>query len=108
MAHKPECDKSKDPNKPCNLNCEAVPSAIQTCWDCGQEIGVNEKKCPKCQADIEAAKEEDSLIERALKRLALKKKKTRAAPIVDTPPVVAVSRFKTPGLAKLFTQKKKE
>jgi hypothetical protein len=90
------------------MNCEAAPAATQTCWDCGQEIGASEKTCPKCHADIEAAKEEDSLIERALKRLAAKKKKTRPAPDTPAATTTPVSRFKTPGLAKLFPGKKKE
>lgn len=110
MAHKPDCPKSKDVNAACTLKCEETPAPeTQICGDCGQEVGVNEKICPKCKADLEAAKEEDSLVERSLKRMKTKKeaakKKTSPAPPEVAP---AASRYKSPGLAKLFNRKTKE
>lgn len=100
MAHKPECAKTKDPNAACSLNCEAP--ALQTCWDCEQEIGASETKCPKCGADLALQKAEDDVVERSLKRLAKKRKKTKQplTPVPVPEPVKPAHPFSA--LGKLF------
>jgi predicted amidophosphoribosyltransferase len=98
MAHKPECAKTKDPNAACSLNCESP--TLQTCWDCGQDIGASETKCPKCQADLTVAKAEDDVVERSLKRIAAKRKKKAVPPPVPGEPVKKTHPFR--GLSKIF------
>lgn len=99
MAHKPECAKTKDPNAACSLNCEAP--AVQTCWDCDQEIGASETKCPKCGADLALAKAEDDVVDRSLKRIAKKRKKTRPAP-APGPDATPKAKHPFSGLGSIF------
>lgn len=100
MAHKPDCAKTKDPNAACSLNCEAAPP-MQTCWDCGQDIGASETKCPKCGADLALAKAEDDVVERSLKRISAKRKKKAPAPaLAPTDPPKPKHPFAA--LGKLF------
>jgi hypothetical protein len=107
MAHKPECAKSKDANAMCDKDCEKAETRF--CNSCGQEIGANEKECPKCKENLEAADEEDSLVERSLKRIANKnKRKKPSEKKPDDKKEKENQRYKSPGLAKLFKKKEKK
>lgn len=56
------------------------PPTTRMCPGCDQEIGVNEKECPKCKLNLEEADAEDGVVERALARLKKKNAKKKAAP----------------------------
>ena len=78
MEHKETCKKKTDANAPCDCGAEAPPT--RTCWDCGAEVGANEKACPKCKTDLKLADEEDGVVEKSLKRLAAKNKAKKKGP----------------------------
>jgi hypothetical protein len=67
------------------------PPAPKTkkCIDCDTEVGENEKKCPKCELVFEEAEQELGVVEKALKRIA---KKRKATPPPPTPPDVPAKK----------------
>jgi hypothetical protein len=64
-----------------------TPPAPKTkkCLDCDAEVGENEKECPKCHVVFEDVDQETSVVEKALARIAKKRKAARNPPTPPTP-----------------------
>lgn len=101
MAHKPECPRSKDANAACTMNCETPAPTTRKCWDCETDIGVSEKKCPKCGAELETADAEDEVVGRALTRMKKKNAAKKKAATPPTPPAEQKKASPLLGLGKL-------